>query len=558
MRKVRGMRKFAYASVVMVAMFAASIGVWQVNADEGYSDEILVTLSSLATDRPLTIYTPGGTVQDPMPIGVRTQLGREPIAFGQVMEPALSVNVTTGGSVEETDGVPEVVDAIETVSGDLLGFTPSGSFYLSAIDVSLLDYTEENVRGVTGLVAQDFLRSLAVAESYYVKGETTIDLVEELLDITVLDADLVDGDGNGIPDATALLEPFTLMMGPNGNITYVVDLGELDRGDNAFNGQINIGLQTDEGPFQVIVDAPTMNQLAAADAAYNMYAGRLIVTIGDDAQDLIDIPEGTDPASEFDLQDGPFVFPDPEGFFIRIAMALTDAVDLRGTVPVWTFLDVLPDDLEIEIEISGPGVTNQLTPGDTGFAYMYGTTTTQSGDDILIEAGSGWTGLPNIEIANFYNGDDFERGGNEVETGDDAIFITFRGASGIYASNLMPELSSDGGGGGSHCFIATAAYGTPMATEIQSLRDVRDAYLIDTALGAAFVDAYYRVSPPVARMVSEYPAAKATVRALLAPVVAVSGWTMASPGIVTAIALVILIAAITRIHGFVRVPGDKQ
>jgi len=87
-----------------------------------------------------------------------------------------------------------------------------------------------------------------------------------------------------------------------------------------------------------------------------------------------------------------------------------------------------------------------------------------------------------------------------------------------------------GGGGGGGCFIATAAYGTPMAAEIGSLRVVRDTYLMDTALGAAFVDAYYRISPPIAGVVAESRVAKAVVRAALAPVVAVSGRTMPAAG----------------------------
>lgn len=106
------------------------------------------------------------------------------------------------------------------------------------------------------------------------------------------------------------------------------------------------------------------------------------------------------------------------------------------------------------------------------------------------------------------------------------LIFSGRVASGIFGSNLMPRLDSGGGGGSGGCFIATAAYGTPMAAEIQSLRDVRDTYMMDTALGAAFVDVYYRVSPPIARIVSEYSFAKMGMRMVLTPVVAVSGWTM--------------------------------
>lgn len=93
--------------------------------------------------------------------------------------------------------------------------------------------------------------------------------------------------------------------------------------------------------------------------------------------------------------------------------------------------------------------------------------------------------------------------------------------NGIVANR--PTLTVDfdiggGGGGDGSCFIATAAYGTPLATEIGILREFRDAYLLDTSLGAALVDAYYRISPPVANKVSASPALGAIVRLLLLPV----------------------------------------
>jgi len=73
-----------------------------------------------------------------------------------------------------------------------------------------------------------------------------------------------------------------------------------------------------------------------------------------------------------------------------------------------------------------------------------------------------------------------------------------------------------------YCFIATAAYGTPMAEEIQILREFRDEYLLTNPLGRAFVDLYYRVSPPIAEFITEHPILKPIVRAGLVPVVAMS------------------------------------
>jgi hypothetical protein len=79
-----------------------------------------------------------------------------------------------------------------------------------------------------------------------------------------------------------------------------------------------------------------------------------------------------------------------------------------------------------------------------------------------------------------------------------------------------PPPSGDG------CFIATAAYGTPMAEEIQILREFRDEYLLTNPLGQALVGLYYRISPPIAEFITEHPSLKPVVRAGLAPVVAFS------------------------------------
>jgi hypothetical protein len=72
------------------------------------------------------------------------------------------------------------------------------------------------------------------------------------------------------------------------------------------------------------------------------------------------------------------------------------------------------------------------------------------------------------------------------------------------------------------CFIATAAYGTPMAGEVQILREFRDKYLLTNPPGRAFVDFYYRVSPPIAEFITEHPVLKPIVRVGLVPAVLMS------------------------------------
>ena len=62
------------------------------------------------------------------------------------------------------------------------------------------------------------------------------------------------------------------------------------------------------------------------------------------------------------------------------------------------------------------------------------------------------------------------------------------------------------------CFIATAAYGTPAAAEIDVLREFRDDFLLHNPPGKAFVSIYYRVSPPVAEFISKHEVLRIAVR----------------------------------------------
>jgi hypothetical protein len=72
------------------------------------------------------------------------------------------------------------------------------------------------------------------------------------------------------------------------------------------------------------------------------------------------------------------------------------------------------------------------------------------------------------------------------------------------------------------CFIATAAYGSATDEHVDVLRGFRDGFLSDDSVGATFVSAYYRTSPPVAGFIDEHPALKPIVKAGLLPSVAIS------------------------------------
>lgn len=85
-----------------------------------------------------------------------------------------------------------------------------------------------------------------------------------------------------------------------------------------------------------------------------------------------------------------------------------------------------------------------------------------------------------------------------------------------------PAGSKDSGGGGGGCFIATAAFGSPMAGQVEILRQFRDRYLLTNAPGKKFVAWYYRNGPVAASFIKDKPLAKAAVRAGLYPLIGFS------------------------------------
>lgn len=74
------------------------------------------------------------------------------------------------------------------------------------------------------------------------------------------------------------------------------------------------------------------------------------------------------------------------------------------------------------------------------------------------------------------------------------------------------------------CLIATASYGTPMAKEVQMLREIRDLQLLQTESGSAFMNSfntlYYSFAPTVAQWEYDNPVFKEIVKTVITPLIA--------------------------------------
>lgn len=76
--------------------------------------------------------------------------------------------------------------------------------------------------------------------------------------------------------------------------------------------------------------------------------------------------------------------------------------------------------------------------------------------------------------------------------------------------------------GGRDCFIATAAFGSPMAGQVEILRQFRDRYLLTNKPGQHLVAWYDRNGPAAANYIKGKPVTKAAIRLALYPLIGFS------------------------------------
>ena len=100
-------------------------------------------------------------------------------------------------------------------------------------------------------------------------------------------------------------------------------------------------------------------------------------------------------------------------------------------------------------------------------------------------------------------------------------FVIEVGEASAQPDNQPPETSNpptDNGGG---CLIATAAYGSEMAPQVQQLRELRDNTILKTESGKSFMTSfnefYYSFSPTIADYERENPVFKESMKVVLTP-----------------------------------------
>ena len=117
--------------------------------------------------------------------------------------------------------------------------------------------------------------------------------------------------------------------------------------------------------------------------------------------------------------------------------------------------------------------------------------------------------------------DDEDRLLKQLVQNVETITIVLRSniAGSVLITNLDTNNISTSEGGG--CLIATAAYGSEMAPQVQFLREIRDNTVLQTQAGVSFMTAfnqfYYSFSPTIADYERENPVFKEAVKVGLTP-----------------------------------------
>ena len=159
--------------------------------------------------------------------------------------------------------------------------------------------------------------------------------------------------------------------------------------------------------------------------------------------------------------------------------------------------------------------------------YKYGPSTPGEADAWYEFTDDGTTGatfdtnVVTLEFVDGQRGDDTVGDGSIVDQGGPATLTT---------------TATSGGGGSGGCFITTAAYGSLLAPHLQILREFRDRFLLESSIGKAFVNVYYKYSPPIADFIAKHGIFRAAVRLSLLPLMGMS-WVALKLGLLPIMAL---------------------
>ncbi len=251
----------------------------------------------------------------------------------------------------------------------------------------------------------------------------------------------------------------------------------------------------------------------------------------------------------------------PSGFGPGTGDAVSDSVDFEPWLEAETVTDTITDDTldateeaDTEVDVDGTAmVIVARYPDNPGGSAPTGFSSVDKYIDVCVPD---TTEVTELEIRLYYTDDEVEAADVDEESlrlfwWNDTAWVqcsdsgvntaSTDGYSGYMWAKIrnnttpsLDDLQGDEFGGWGHpsetpgggCFIATAAYGTDTAKELDILREFRDAVLLPNGLGAEFVSLYYKTSPPIADFISQHEILRTAVRVgFVDSIVAILTWS---------------------------------
>jgi len=341
----------------------------------------------------------------------------------------------------------------------------------------------------------------------------------------------VEESAGGTGKITAQMQSIATFTDPNTEglddpwdiVAVAFGVANADYAWNIVAGEVYPFLSWEEPP--VSLHNLTFTSTAGGSVTFTVSEVKTVVGPGE-TEKILDVPAGT----RVDLVAVPdqwYRFVEWSGEPRDGVTSPTTSIIVQADYVIGAVFEELPTH---QLTISSTGGGWVVTPGEATFTYYTGTVVS-----LLATPSSGyrfsrWTGdvdtIGDVEAVST----------TIIMDRDYSITANFRSLAG--------------------CFIATAAYGTPMAQGVQVLREFRDEHLLSSAMGGVLVDFYYKASPPVAEFITEHPALRPVARAALVPAVVMSTLVVNTAPIqrTTVVSLAILISAAVAIWA-ARRPG---
>jgi hypothetical protein len=185
----------------------------------------------------------------------------------------------------------------------------------------------------------------------------------------------------------------------------------------------------------------------------------------------------------------------------------------------------LPRNVHFTICLIDDDLLPKLPKGAFGYRFRLGPEGLVFNKPVTIFAPCGKKEPPGDNILVYRHGEDvsgWSKGGItdccHMAEDDLVKFKTTRFSAFTPAATSTAEAAgTDSGGGGGGCFIATAAFGSPLERHVMGLRLFRDRWLLPWGPGKMFVSTYYQLSPAAAGYISRHSGLKPPVRMALYP-----------------------------------------